>query len=288
VKIMRRSIARLTGFVVLTVAAALFATAAFADTGNGNSAEAPGQVKAAQTPADPAAPPATPPGQEKKTAAASSTAGVKPSSTTAHGAHDTSCTTGGGTGSSATCTPGPKPDSSKAYGNGKTAAQIANAYVGPGQKLTGPGNSQPHKLCVHHPNPSGGQDEHSAKHGISSACAPAPAATPAVTSSVSTESSVQSTSVVQETVQSQTAIAAQAQAAAVVSSTPAVFAPAQVLGELSPLAAPKPHARGAVLGSIGRIPGSTLAFTGLALGAAVLAALALLGTGAVLRRRRSA
>jgi hypothetical protein len=282
VKIMRRSIARLTGFVVLAVAAALFATAAFADTGNGNSAEAPGQVKAAQTPADPAAPPDTPPGQEKKTAAASSTAGVKPSSTTAHGA---TCTTRGGTGSSATCTPGPKPDSSKAYGNGKTAAQIANAYVGPGQKLTGPGNSQPHKLCVHHPNPSGGQDEHSAKHGISSACAPA-AETPAVTSSVSTESSVQSTSIVQETVQSQTSIAAQA--AAVVSSTPAVFAPAQVLGELSPLAAPKPHARGAVLGSIGRIPGSTLPFTGLALGAAVLAALALLGTGAVLRRRRSA
>jgi hypothetical protein len=283
VKIMRRSIARLTGIVVLTVAAALFATAAFADTGNGNSADAPGQVKAAQTPADPAAPPDTPPGQAKQSAATSSTAGVKPSSTTAHGA---TCTTGGGTGSSATCTPGPKPDSSKAYGNGKTAAQIANAYVGPGQKLTGPGNSQPHKLCVHHPNPSGGQDEHSAKHGISSACAPAE--TPAVTSSVSTESSVQSTSVVQETVQSQTSIAAQAQAVAVVSSTPAVFAPAQVLGELSPLAAAKPHARGAVLGSIGRIPGSSLPFTGLALGAAVLAALALLGTGAVLRRRRSA
>lgn len=278
---MRRSIARLTGIVVLSVAAALFATAALADTGNGNSADAPGQVKAAQTPADPAAPPDTPPGQAKKTAAASSTAGVKPSSTTAHGA---TCTTGGGTGSSATCTPGPKPDSSKAYGNGKTAAQIANGYVGPGQKLTGPGNSQPHKLCVHHPNPSGGQDEHSAKHGISSACAPAQ--TSATVAPTSTESSVQSTSIVQETAQSQTSIAAQA--AAVVSSTPAVFAPAQVLGELSPLAAPKLQARGAVLGSIGRIRGSTLPFTGLALGAAVLAALALLGTGAVIRRRRSA
>jgi hypothetical protein len=33
-----------------------------------------------------------------------SQAGVKPTSSTAHGNHNTSCTTGGGTGSSAACT----------------------------------------------------------------------------------------------------------------------------------------------------------------------------------------
>ena len=129
-----------------------------------------------------AAPPSTPPGQERKAekqaeqAAATSqsasteqnlgqeqkaenaeqasnginatSAGVKPS-------HDTDkntwCKTGG-SGASTTCTRNPHgtnpPDSSKRYGNGQTAAQIATSNGAPaGTDVYGPGNSQPHKVC---------------------------------------------------------------------------------------------------------------------------------------------
>jgi hypothetical protein len=129
-----------------------------------------------------AAPPNTPPGQEKKAekqaeqAAAAgqsasteqnqgqeqkaedveqapnginaTSAGVKPS-------HDTDkntwCKTGG-SGASTTCTRSPHgtnpPDSSKRYGNGQTAAQIATGNGAPvGTDVYGPGNSQPHKVC---------------------------------------------------------------------------------------------------------------------------------------------
>jgi hypothetical protein len=79
----------------------------------------------------------------------SSQAGVKPSNSTDKW---TSCTTGSSDGS-VTCTGnGSKPDSSKRYGNGKTAAQIAASNGAPaGTKITGPGNSQPHKVtsCKH-------------------------------------------------------------------------------------------------------------------------------------------
>ena len=74
-------------------------------------------------------------------------AGVKPSDTTKH---DTSCTTGGGQGTSATCssTTSTNADASKRYGNDKTAAQIANGHGAPsGTQIKGPGNSQPHKVC---------------------------------------------------------------------------------------------------------------------------------------------
>ena len=84
-------------------------------------------------------------------------AGQKPGPQTDH---NTSCTTGGGSGSSATCQSGtsPKPDASKRYGNGKTAAQIANGKGAPsGTTITGPGNSQPHKIC--------GRDVHAFKGG---------------------------------------------------------------------------------------------------------------------------
>ena len=73
--------------------------------------------------------------------------GVKPSDTTRH---DTSCTTGGGQGASATCssTTSTNADASKRYGNGRTAPQIANGHGAPaGTQVKGPGNSQPHKVC---------------------------------------------------------------------------------------------------------------------------------------------
>jgi hypothetical protein len=85
-------------------------------------------------------------------------AGVKPSNDTYK---DQTCTTGGGQDSSATCSsdtyPG-KPDASKQYGNGETAAQIANGKGAPsGTPVYGPGNSQPHKIC--------GRDVHAYKGG---------------------------------------------------------------------------------------------------------------------------
>jgi len=117
------------------------------------------------------------PGKAKKASAQSSAsvqassstqAGVKPSSTTSHWTH---CTTGG-TASAATCTatqgtPNAGSDVSKRYGNGKTAAQIAVGRGAPaGTLITGPGNSQPHKVsdCRHKSNPSGGVDVHAIKH----------------------------------------------------------------------------------------------------------------------------
>src|SRR5687767_10627197 len=117
-----------------------------------------------------AAPPSTPPGQEKKaeqqagpapeaTAPAAeseqkssgvnaTSAGVKPGNSTDK---NTSCKTGG-SGASTTCTRSPHganpPDSSKRYGNGTTAAQIATSRGAPaGTDVYGPGNSQPHKVC---------------------------------------------------------------------------------------------------------------------------------------------
>ena len=88
--------------------------------------------------------------------------GVKPSNTTQP---DTSCTTGGGSGSSATCTSttSTNTDASKRYGNGKTAAQIANGKGAPsGTTITGPGNSQPHKIC--------GRDVHAYGKGKGGKC----------------------------------------------------------------------------------------------------------------------
>lgn len=93
----------------------------------------------------------------------------KPTSSTAKGNHNTWCVTGGGSGSSASCTSSGSGaatdetaahhDSSKRYGNGKTAAQIANERgAHAGTKLYGPGNSQPHtRGRVGAPQPSLGK-----------------------------------------------------------------------------------------------------------------------------------
>jgi hypothetical protein len=176
-------------FAALAIGLTTFTGSAIA--GNGNGSTPPGQAKQAAPAAQPAATPAaTPPGQAKKAAAttapapaakspgqakqaakaATSTPGVKPSNTTSHWS---TCSTGG-TSSSATCTGnGTKADSSKQYGNGKTAAQIAVSRGAPaGTVLTGPGNSQPHKVtvCGKPNNKSGGVDVHAVKSYDAAAC----------------------------------------------------------------------------------------------------------------------
>jgi hypothetical protein len=174
---------------VLALGLASFTGSAVA--GNGNGGTPPGQDKAAPAAQPAAATPTTPPGQAKKasttapsqstakspgqakqaTKASTSTPGVKSSSTTSKW---TTCSTGGGTGTAATCTGnGPKADGSKQYGNGKTAAQIANSRGAPaGTVIKGPGNSQPHKVtvCGKPNNKSGGVDVHAVKSYSAADC----------------------------------------------------------------------------------------------------------------------
>ncbi|TMI70001.1 MAG: hypothetical protein E6H05_14220 [Bacillati bacterium ANGP1] len=267
--------------------------------GNGNAGTPPGQEKKAdQTPAaaQPAAPPAaspsaptshhgkTSPGQAKQASKAStSTPGVKPSSTTSKSGHGTSCLTGGGTGTSATCTGnGPKPDSSKRYGNGKTAAQIANSHGAPaGTKLTGPGNSQPHKVavCPRKNNKSGGVDVHAVK-------------------SYSTANCAKQQSVVQKTQKPAAANAGTSAAATggILGASPltgtAQPAAGGVLGAQATLVKPaKAKAAGGVLGAVTRLgvagAHATLPFTGLQLWVAVLIALGLIAGGFAVRAGRA-
>jgi hypothetical protein len=110
--------------------------------------------KAAPAKADKAAPAKAAPAQgagksaDKTNGVNAGTAGVKPTNSTDK---NTSCKTGGAM-PSPTCTRNPPgnnpPDSSKRYGNGKTAAQIATSRSAPaGTEIRGPGNSQPHKVC---------------------------------------------------------------------------------------------------------------------------------------------
>jgi len=84
---------------------------------------------------------------------------------------DTTCTS-----SDSGHTPQPNADASKRYANGKTAAQIAVSHGGSGYLLTGPGNSQPHKVtaCGKPGNKSGGVDVHAVKSYLSADCAQAP------------------------------------------------------------------------------------------------------------------
>lgn len=387
---MRRPYARLVAAGACAVATALFTGAALADPGNGNSANAPGQVKQAQPAAPaPAAPASVPaqsqsPGQAKKTVriesqtqssgqakqaakASSSSAGVKPASKTTHWTH---CVTGTSS-SGATCTssdaghtPQVKADVSKQYGNGKTAAQIAVSRGGVGVQLTGPGNSQPHKVtaCGKPSNKSGGVDVHAIKSYDSAKCqakVQAQVQAPVVQTPVATcgftvvaQQSVlgvmhvngkgrdvhlmtnahsahfqgkhaddhlvvgttstlqpdttqvcgqQQSQAVQAQVQQVTpaapvvpvAPAAQAQSQAPATqqsqSQASAAAPASsnggVLGANTTLASPKPASHHGVLGTVARVAGSSLPFTGFPVWAAMLIALALIGGGMLLRRR---
>lgn len=287
---MSRSIARTASVTALAVVAALCATTALAGNGNGkdhgNSAGAPG---------------------------------VKPGNSTQHW---TTCTTGGGTGTSATCTSSnantTNADASKRYGSGKTAAQIANSRGAPaGTVLTGPGNSQPHKVavCPGKTNKSGGKDVHAVKSYSTASCAP-PASSPAVAVSVSasmaSSSSVSQSKAVQSkqspaVVSEKTATAseqtfAQSSAPTSAQSVAATRAPTStpgaesgVLGAVKALSSPpssssSPHATGGVLGVLGKLSvlGGNLPFSGFPLWAAMLVALALLAFGLVVRRRAAA
>jgi hypothetical protein len=167
---MRRLNARLAAASALAVATAVCTSgAAFAggDHGNGNG-NANGNGQSAQVQASQSSSGAS-------TTTTQAQAGVKPSSKTTHWTH---CTTGGSS-SSTTCTssdnghtPQPNADASKRYGNGKTAAQIAVSRGGTGVELTGPGNSQPHKVsdCSHKRNKSGGVDVHAIKSYSTTGC----------------------------------------------------------------------------------------------------------------------
>jgi hypothetical protein len=200
---MRRPFPRLAAACALAVAMTAFTGSAFAGNGSGQGNDsAPGQVKkdqaaAAQAPA-PAPATAQPqqaaaspqsghesPGQAKKQSTASSSAsaqsstqlGVKPASHTTKWTHCVVGQTAGVT----TCTssdnghtPQPNADASKKYGNGTTAAQIVVSRGGASAnvQLTGPGNSQPHKVtaCGKPNNKSGGVDVHAIKSYSAAAC----------------------------------------------------------------------------------------------------------------------
>ncbi|HLY94342.1 MAG TPA: hypothetical protein VKP14_05815 [Gaiellaceae bacterium] len=309
---MSRSIAHIASVFALAVAAALFATTALADNGNGkdngNSANAPGQVKQAGEPAQqqaaqPQPQAAQPQPQAAQPVAQSDTApGIKPSNTTDK---NTKCTTGGGTGASATCTSSnpktTKVDASKRYGNGTTAAQIANSRGAPaGTVISGPGNSQPHKVavCPGKTNKSGGRDVHAVKSYSTASCAPqtTSSSSAAVSSSASTQSSSSasesssSASVTQSATQSTQTPAAMAQtsAAPAQSAAPATSPGAEsgVLGTVKALTPSSPkHANAGVLGTVASISGGNLPFSGFPLWIAALAAFALIASGALLRRR---
>jgi hypothetical protein len=309
---MRRLISgRLAIAVGCALATAIFSGVALAGNGNGNSDNAPGQQKkdeaaqaqvqlqaqqqaAAQSSTSQTQSDHQAPGQAKKadvsaSASADTEAGVKPSSTTTKWTH---CRTGGvGTGI-ATCTaeagtPATKADVSKLYGNGKTAAQIAVSRGAPdGTLITGPGNSQPHKVtaCGKPNNKSGGVDVHAVKSYDASACQPTTA---------------------QQTVQAQvTQVAQVAQApvaSAPVAPAPAPVAPAPitssavnaaptqnaggVLGANATIVKPKPA--GSVLGTVSNVSGATLPFTGFPVWVAFLVGLGLIAAGLMTWRRGS-
>jgi hypothetical protein len=141
---MRHRLAALL-YVGTVLAVAVFTGSAFADNGNGNGASpnapgssgnAPGQVKQAGTPAAPApaAPAQAQPTKPKQAehAAKKAAAPAKHHAAPAHAA----------------------PDTSKQYGNGKSALQVAHEKA-PTKSITasdlsGPGNSGLHKVTICH------------------------------------------------------------------------------------------------------------------------------------------
>ena len=251
---MTKRTAALTSMLVLALGIAAFTGSALAANGNGNSANAPGQVKKSDT-----------------TSSSTAAQGVKPDSSTAHGNHNTSCTTGGGTGSSATCTSaGSKAataqtaahsDASKRYGNDTTAAQVANSHGAPaGTRLTAPGNSQPHKVtdCKHRH----AVDVHAVKSYSSTACTRQSVGPTSSTSSTSNTSNTSPATVVTAT--GYTAVTG-AKDASTSASTPGT-------------------SQGGVLGALTAVGQGSLPFTGVPLWIAAAAALGLIALGACLRR----
>ncbi|MGH3000270.1 MAG: hypothetical protein ACRDNM_13315 [Gaiellaceae bacterium] len=212
----------------------------------------------------------TPPGQAKKQDSSQSGAGVKPSNDTGK---NTECTSGGGQGSSATCSAdnsstSSKPDASKRYGNGTTAAQVANGRGAPsGSLITGPGNSQPHKIC--------GRDVHAYGKGKSHKCG----------------SSTSGSTAAGSTASGSTAGSSTPSGSTASGSTAGSNAASGVLGASAtlPAASSSPTATSGVLGTSAALRSSTasgtLPFTGLPLWIPALVALAMIGTGLGLARR---
>ncbi len=185
---------------------------------------------------------------------------------------------------------GDKPDVSKRYGNGTTAAQIAKSRGAPDDTvLTGPGNSQPHKVtaCGKPSNRSGGVDVHAVKSYSSSGCQsipqqPAPQQPEQQAQQVAPTAS--SASVQNQPVPAQ--VAAPVTPAPIVASNaqPATQSQGQVLGAMTHLSKPNSPARGGVLGAVGNIAGGTLPFTGFPVWLALIVAFCFLGAGLLLRR----
>jgi hypothetical protein len=258
-----------------------------ATTPHGNP-DAPGQQKQAASSSTPSSP-----GQVKQAAKAEvSTPGVKPSNTTSHWTH---CTTGGTTANTTCAGNGPKADGSKQYGNGNTAAQIAVSRGGVNVVLTGPGNSQPHKVavCPKKSNKSGGVDVHAVKSYSGVSCAPAATSRQSVPQQPAPEQSATQHPVVQQpSVPVPQSLGVATQTAG---GTAATVATGGVLGAETTRETPvatSGHAPGGVLGvtaKLGKIASArTLPFTGLPLWTAVLAAFALIATGLALRAGRPA
>jgi hypothetical protein len=263
---MKQRVMWVVGTVFLAIALAAFTGSALAGNGNGN----------------------TPPGQAKKASPSSSstgsasqnspsTPGTKPANNTGK---NTACTTGGGTGSSATCSPansstasapssnGQK-DVSKRYGNGTTAAQIANSRGAPsGTMIKGPGNSQPHKVC--------GKNGHFVDvHAVKSYSNNCATTLSASSSTKTTSTSTVSTSSTTTGQVAPTVVGGMAGAAALGGSSPA--------GVLGALAAGH-GVRGGVLGAVAAKRTGKLPFTGFPVWLGLLVGFALTGAGLGLRR----
>jgi hypothetical protein len=283
---MTKQLASLTSMLVLVLGLATFAGSALAGNGNGSD-------QGAQ--ADPAAAPVSQDGASGRSAGQGSADqnspgvnGIKPTNGISKG---TKCSTGGGTGSSATCAPtnenaavasgAGNGDASKRYGNGKTAAQIANSRGAPaGTTIYGPGNSQPHKVekC-----PGSGKfvDVHAVKSFSSSSCAEGsqPTTTPKAKPTSPTAPTVTTTVGVPSKAASPS-VAAGIHGAGHTAAPRAAVPTGGVLG-VTESAGSEPA--GGVLGQIESL--GTLPFTGFPLWATVALGLVLIALGAALRRR---
>src|SRR4029079_2360526 len=192
-----------------------------------------------------------------------------------------------------------KPDSSKKYGNGSTAAQVANSHGAPaGTQVYGPGNSQPHKVldCKRHH----WVDVHAVKSYSSEACTSTSSSTQTggstntttntggttVSGSTSNTTSSTSTATGHTSVVAPAASTAKGNSAAANSSNGhAASAAGGVLG-VTASGGSKPA--GGVLGVIASTGSGVLPFTGFPLWIAALAALALIAFGLALRRNARA
>jgi hypothetical protein len=272
---MTKRTASLTSMILLVLGIAAFTGSALAGNGNGkatpgNAADAPGQIKQGS-----ASTQASGGGSADQNAGAE--AGAKPTSATAKGNKPTSCTTGGGTGSSATCTSSgataataqtaAKADSSKRYGNGETAAQIANSRGAPaGTEVFGPGNSQPHKVLDCKRNHW--VDVHAVKSYSTSCSEGGTTGTTTVgTVGASVSGATNSTSATSAGGPSAQGASPKAGGVAGVTATGGGSGPA-----------------GGVLGAIASVGSGVLPFTGLPLWLVVLAAVGMIALGLTLRR----